>query len=172
MLKNTILFFVLFFQIAFATAQINEENGKDLKGITVWLSSDTVSLGSYIELKFTIHNLKGKFTGPDFREFDLLSGPNLSQSISIINGIQTSTESYSYILQPKTSGHIKIESFVYESDSNPLIIDEINILSLEEKVSVREQQKSKKGITLYYSADQRSAQPKKKKITHYKKRRV
>ncbi len=54
-----------------------------------------------------INNLK-KFKPPSFSNFLVLSGPNQSTSIQIINGIKTASLTYSYILQPEKIGTYSI----------------------------------------------------------------
>jgi hypothetical protein len=45
---------------------------------------------------------------PDLSRFHIMSGPNQSSSVQIINGSVSSTVSYSYILQPKEMGKFTI----------------------------------------------------------------
>jgi hypothetical protein len=41
---------------------------------------------------------------PNLNDFNVLSGPNTSQSVQWINGNVSQTSTYSYILQPKKEG--------------------------------------------------------------------
>ena len=54
---------------------------------TVNLSNDTVLLGNYIEVEYTISNGDGKFIPPLFAGLQLIAGPNKSSSYSVINGV-------------------------------------------------------------------------------------
>ena len=68
------------------------------------VSSDSVLLGNYIELRFKIENLEGEFEVPDLTEFMLLSGPNMSSSFQLLNGEMSSSKTYSYFIQPNELG--------------------------------------------------------------------
>jgi hypothetical protein len=45
---------------------------------------------------------------PDLAKFHVMSGPNQSSSVQIVNGSVSSTVTYSYILQPKEMGKVTI----------------------------------------------------------------
>ncbi len=69
-----------------------------------------VSAGERIVVGFV---LSGSQSGknlqpPDFRDFSVLSGPNTSTSIQMINGSVTSSVTYGYILQPQREGSLTI----------------------------------------------------------------
>lgn len=76
--------------------------------IKVEVSTDTVLLGNYFELKFTLENAGGKFEAPDLTGFDIVGGPNSSTSMSIINGQVKRSSSYSYYLRPVDIGSFTI----------------------------------------------------------------
>ncbi|MDX1476517.1 MAG: BatD family protein [Saprospiraceae bacterium] len=72
---------------------------------TVEVSSDTILLGNYFELKFTIENgSNARFDPPDLSSFRLIGGPNTSTSMSIINGEVSQSASYTYYLEPPDLG--------------------------------------------------------------------
>jgi hypothetical protein len=52
----------------------------------VEVSSDTILLGNYFELKYTIENTQGDFNPPEFAGLKLVAGPNHASSYSIMNG--------------------------------------------------------------------------------------
>jgi len=73
-----------------------------------------------------INKLKN-FSPPSFKEFRIFSGPNQSTSMQIINGVVSSSLSYSYILLPNTTGTFNIgsASIEYEGENfktNPLSV--------------------------------------------------
>ncbi|MDZ7623380.1 MAG: BatD family protein [Ignavibacteriaceae bacterium] len=57
----------------------------------------------------SINNLSN-FSPPSFENFMILSGPNQSTSIQIINGTQSASITYSYVLQAKSVGTFTIGS--------------------------------------------------------------
>jgi hypothetical protein len=107
----------------------------------VTISTDSVLIGNYIELKFKAQNLEGKFEAPPLEGFLIVSGPNQSSSVQIINGSTSSMRSWSYYIEPTEQGQIIIppaylitEDKTYESE--PV---EINIYPNPEGVIVKPQ---------------------------------
>ncbi len=93
---------VLWQQIMFAqefTASVNETTVADNERFQV---SFTFSGSS-------INNLS-KFSPPTIENFLILSGPNQSTSIQIINGAQSASLTYNYVVQPKGLGKFTIGS--------------------------------------------------------------
>lgn len=75
----------------------------------------TVALNDKFEVSFTFEgqemNATKNFTPPDLnKDFLVLSGPNQSTSMQIINGVVSSSISYSYYLQPRNIGKYNIGS--------------------------------------------------------------
>ncbi len=107
---KTILLLILvglFFGIS--TSNIYAQRG----AISVAASADAkqVFLGTGVEVTFTIHNTnQGEFVPPKFRGFNVVSGPMHSMSTQIINGKVSTEESYSYTLEPKQIGKLRINS--------------------------------------------------------------
>src|SRR4030042_7135530 len=73
------------------------------------VNSSTVALNDKFEVSFTfegqdINSIKS-FSPPDLnKDFLVLSGPNQSTSMQIINGAVSASISYSYYLQPRNLG--------------------------------------------------------------------
>ncbi len=78
------------------------------KSFSVEVSRDTVLLGNQIKAVFTLKNCDGKFEAPDFKDFNILSGPNTSTSMYSVNGETTSSSTYTYFLKPKKIGEFFI----------------------------------------------------------------
>ncbi len=75
------------------------------------LNSNNVSVGDRIEVSFVLENANGSgFKAPSFKGFSVLSGPNQSQSTQWINGVTSSSITYSYILSADQSGKFTINS--------------------------------------------------------------
>ncbi|MCH2084006.1 MAG: BatD family protein [Saprospiraceae bacterium] len=123
MKPKLILFLMGFLFVGILTAQ---ENAK----FSVSISTDSILLGNYFVVNFTLENVEGKeFNPPIFKEFIVISGPNTSSSFSMINGEVKQSVSYTYYLEPKDIGSyfiepasIRIEDKVLETD-----IVEINV---------------------------------------------
>ncbi len=81
---------------------------------TASVNETTVADNERFQVSFTfsgssINNLS-KFTPPSFENFLILSGPNQSTSIQIINGAQSASLTYTYLVQPKGIGTFTIGS--------------------------------------------------------------
>ncbi len=86
-----------------------EMNAQDAK-FSVTVSTDSILMDNQFQVSFTLENVQGtEFEAPSFGEFDVLSGPNVSSSFSMMNGAVTQTVSYTYILRPKDVGNYFIE---------------------------------------------------------------
>ena len=83
----------------------------------------TVAENQHFEVSFTFSSkdIKGvrNFKPPAFRNYLVLSGPNQSTSIQIMNGIQSASLSYNYIIQGKGIGTFSIgtASIEYNGES-------------------------------------------------------
>ncbi len=92
------------------------------------LSYDTLLMGNVLEIKYSIENANGDFQAPEFSDFTIISGPNVSSQFSMINGSVTQSASYSYFLRPNVEGLITIESATLENGENLWSTDPINIV--------------------------------------------
>lgn len=72
------------------------------------VTKTTVATGEQFELIFTVNGDAGSFNPPDLSDFQLLSGPNTSNSMEFVNGKATSSSSVSYILTPVKVGTFTI----------------------------------------------------------------
>jgi hypothetical protein len=88
------------------------------------LDRTQVALGEQFTLQFTLTiggNGSGKnFQLPDLSKFHIMSGPNESSSMQVINGSVSSSAIYSYVLQPKELGKFTIGSASIESGGTTL----------------------------------------------------
>lgn len=88
------------------------------------LDRTTVGLGEQCTLMFTLSNAgldAGKnLRPPDMGKFRIMSGPNRSSSVQIINGSISSSIVYSYLLEPKEIGKFTIGSATIEVDGKTM----------------------------------------------------
>jgi len=96
----------------------------------VEVSTDTVLLGNYFELKFTVENARGSFVPPDFSGFELVGGPNQASSFSMINGVVTNSSSYTYYLEPLHEGLLYIEPASIDIDGKIMETPNLEIVVL------------------------------------------
>lgn len=68
----------------------------------------TVGTGEQFEVTFSLNGNGSDFTPPNFDNFQVLSGPNVSTSMTSINGSTTMSNSYSFDLTPVKVGNYTI----------------------------------------------------------------
>lgn len=78
------------------------------QSFTASMNSSTVGQYEQFQVSFTFsgNNINGvsNFKSPAFTNFMIISGPNQSTNMQIINGVASSSITYSYYLQPKSIG--------------------------------------------------------------------
>ncbi len=123
-MKNAVINIVIF--ITVLAAELSAQT------FSASVDNTTVGLDDRFQVTFTfegtdINSLSG-FSAPDFNGFMVLSGPNQSTSMQIINGAVSASLSYSFYLQPRNLGKatigsasIKYKGNVYKTD--PLTIN-------------------------------------------------
>ncbi|NNF02684.1 MAG: protein BatD [Bacteroidia bacterium] len=77
---------------------------------TVTLSRKSVPVNERFQINFKIEGSSKNFKPPAFKNFNILSGPNRSSSIQFINGKRSESLTLSYVIQPKRTGKLTIES--------------------------------------------------------------
>lgn len=134
----------------------------------VEVSVDTVLMDNYVEVRFTMENIDGTFEAPSFGEFNVVGGPNVSSSMSIINGDVTKKESYSYFLQPKNVGKIYIEEAYVESGEGQLSTKPFPIIVLENPEGIKQDAKNFKQKDVFELSPNIKKKRKKSKVKRYK----
>ncbi len=76
------------------------------------------AINEQIKITFTVNEKGENFEAPDFKDFEKVSGPNTSKSVSIVNGETTVKNGYTYILRAKGSGAFSIPPAKIEVDGN------------------------------------------------------
>ena len=120
MLKKAYLFYLfLFSAITFA------------QSFVATVDNNKVAENDRFQLQFTFEgkNLNGlkNFNPPSLKEFRVLSGPNQSTSMQIINGVSSSSLTLSYILMPNTTGSFTIGSASIQSEGQTYTTSPIKI---------------------------------------------
>jgi hypothetical protein len=85
---------------------------------TASVSKSEVLFGNVIKLEFELKNVKGEFEAPTFENFEIVSGPNTSSSMYIVNGESSSTKKITYYLKPKKEGKLNIEPAYLVNEEN------------------------------------------------------
>ncbi|MGK0365993.1 MAG: hypothetical protein ACI85O_003063 [Saprospiraceae bacterium] len=124
--------------------QVSAENIETEPQFAIEVSNTEVLLGNYIEVKFTLKNAKGqKFEAPNLKSFDIVGGPNQSSSFSMMNGETTQSISYTYYLQPKTTGVFYLEPAFIEANGMTMETQPIEIMVLENPDGIIQKPKRK-----------------------------
>lgn len=107
------------------------------------VSSDTLLLGNYLELRFEVLNGSGKFNPPDFAGWRIVAGPNTASSYSINNGEVSQSSSYSYYLEAPSEGEFIIGQARLKSNDGELKTPEIKVVVLPNPEGIRQHPKNK-----------------------------
>lgn len=87
-----------------------------------------IVLGSYVDIKFILENEDGQnFKPPPFKDFDIISGPSRSSSMSIINGRVSKSLSYGYSIRSKSIGQFQVGSASIQTSSGQYYTRPISI---------------------------------------------
>ncbi len=114
-------------------------------------SSSTVGINDQFQVTFTfsgesVNDVSG-FNPPSFENFRVLSGPNSSTSMQIINGAVSASVAYSFYLQPKDLGKFTIGSASISYKGKPLKTNPLNIEVVKGSSKPQAQQKGGSGIS-------------------------
>lgn len=102
-------------------------------------SNDTVGLGNSISVSIIIENASLKKTiKPTFDGFDV-QGPSISNSMTYVNGVSSQSCTYSYQLNPKTTGVFDITSIKVETDKGTFSTAPTKVIVLENYISTKPQ---------------------------------
>ncbi|NJN34594.1 MAG: protein BatD [Saprospiraceae bacterium] len=97
-----------------------------------------IGIGDIFELKFTLKNAQGTgFSPPDLNDFTVVSGPNRMNSMTIVNGNASNSESITYTLQAQREGNFTIGSATVSSKGKTLRTDPLSILVVKGKRQTR-----------------------------------
>ena len=97
----------IFTTLMFAVAGFAQEAAATF---TVEVSTDSLLMENPLRVSFKLENGNGQdFEAPLFNGFQIVSGPNISSSMSMMNGAVTQSVSYTYLLMPEQVGNYFIE---------------------------------------------------------------
>ncbi len=115
--------------------------GQNEAKIQVEVSSDSVYMGHYFELKYTLENVQDiSFDPPAIQGFDLISGPNTSSVMSMANGVMSQRISYGYVLRPRGEGDYIIPAVEIEVEGAVLQTEELRIVVLPNVEGIPQEQ--------------------------------
>jgi len=104
-------------------------------------SNSTVSVGQQFQITFSINDNGSDFKPPNFAGFKVLSGPNQSTQMSIVNGNYSRSLSISYILTAVKEGTYTISPATIKTDGNVIKSNSLSIKVLPETEAQKQQTK-------------------------------
>ena len=96
------------------------------------VSKNKLGLNQRVKIQFTI-NKQGadNFQAPNFKNFQIVSGPSQSISQSWVNGNASFSQSYSYIVKPLKKGEFLIPAASIKLNNKILISKSVKVIVLD-----------------------------------------
>ena len=144
----------------------------------VEISTDSILMGNFMEVRFTIENGAGEFEEPSFDGFDIISGPNTSSTFNMINGNVTQKASYSFVIMPLKEGLLYIDPASFKTGKNTLETEPISIMVYPNPAGIKDHKLFQKGFdnfdNFFFKSDKpdKPMNPVKKKKFEHKKRKI
>ena len=110
------------------------------------LSSDTILAGNVVQLSFIADNISGKFEGPDLKDLNVISGPNTSTSMSIVNGEISQYGSYGYTILLEEIGDVIIPPAYFDTSDGTFETEPTRIIVLPNPEGIIEQSPAESGM--------------------------
>ena len=77
---------------------------------TATLSKSKMLTNSTVEFSLSLTNAQGSdLKAPAFRDFKVLNGPSRAMRTTLINGVASSSQSFTWLLQPRRAGEFSVE---------------------------------------------------------------
>ncbi|MBV6472378.1 MAG: hypothetical protein JPMHGGIA_00634 [Saprospiraceae bacterium] len=127
----------------------------------VSLSSDSLLLGNYLEVRFEVRNGEGRFTPPRFEGWQVVAGPNTASSYSIINGEVSQSSTYSYALEATAAGVYTIGPATLSTSDGELKTPSVEVIVLPNPEGIRQYPRNREESK--YFEDRMPETPKKTK---------
>jgi len=117
-----------------------------------------VPQNGYFDVTFTLKNANGTdFSPPSFEKFNVLSGPSSSNSMQIINGKVTREMSWTYTLQPKKLGVLRVEAATVKVNGKKLKSYSLRIKSVAGNPNAGDPVNNESGATVKMLTDKTEA---------------
>jgi hypothetical protein len=115
--------------------------------LTVQVSANKVQVGSPFQVVFTVNAQPSTYTPPNFKDFDIFSGPNTSQSMQYVNGAMSQSYSISFLIAAKKEGKLQIGPMVMVVNGQNLTSNPVNIEATKGAVPAGQQQQQQQTQT-------------------------
>jgi hypothetical protein len=115
-----------FYIISFLLLRATLLFATDVK-FTASASKSQVGVGEQFEVDFTINGSGDRFTAPDFGSFKLISGPNISPSTTVVNGVTVAGTTFGYTLSATKEGTFTITAAAIVVNRHTLLSNPLKI---------------------------------------------
>ncbi|MCC6599088.1 MAG: protein BatD [Crocinitomicaceae bacterium] len=107
-------------------------------GFTASLSNSSVSVNEQFRITFELQGSGKNFLAPSFPDFNILSGPNQSTQMQIINGNMSQSISYSYVLLALKEGSFKIGPASIEVNGKKIQSNSLTVIVSKAKAGAQQ----------------------------------
>tara|TARA_B100000683_G_C12498644_1_gene556957 strand:- start:1760 stop:3580 length:1821 start_codon:yes stop_codon:yes gene_type:complete len=108
------------------------------------VSTPKIGINQSFNLSFELNGTGSSFKAPDLKNFQIVSGPNQSSSMSMVNGSISQSLTYSYTLRPRKLGKLKIGKAKIHCNGRPLMSNELTIQVQKEDVAAAKKSNQRK----------------------------
>lgn len=127
------------------------------------VSKNRVAVGEIFTVAFTLNGSGSNLIYPNFKGFDIYSGPNQSQSISMVNGTVSQSTTLSLYILAKTEGKFTIGSASVMSgnqklETKPIVIEVVKGNAQPQQQQNPSQQPQATGKEINQNADETSSE--------------
>ena len=107
---------------------------------TLSVNKDTVLMNNIIKVEYTLKQVESDhFETPEFPNFQIVSGPNTSSSVSYINGDVSRESSFSFYLKPDSPGTWTIPAVFVNTEEGLLSTQAKDIVVLPNPDGIQEE---------------------------------
>jgi hypothetical protein len=125
---------------------------------TASVNKTTIGTGEVLEVTFSINANGERFAPPAFGGFQVVGGPNVSNSISMVNGVTSASIAYGYDLVPIKEGEITIGPATIISGGRPYSTSPLKIKVVRGQTGPANQQQARQQQQQGEGPDQRNVQ--------------
>lgn len=160
-----LLFFLLSF--VFSTVSVSAQD----EGFYLNINKDTILAGNVLEISFIANNVSGQFEAPEMVGLNIVSGPNTSTSMSMVNGTVTQYSSYSYGIYAEEIGEVIIPPGFFVTSEGTFETEPTSIIVLPNPEGIIETPPSQSGFLQFSFPERQKLENKNDKRVDTKKKK-
>lgn len=127
---------------------------------SVKVNHDSLLMGNQLKVTFSLANAQGSdFVAPEFEGFEVVSGPNMSSSMQVVNGAVSQSVSYTYYLKPIEPGVFFVGPASIQVDGQYLETLPIEILVAPNPDGIQQKDLEQRGMDLAMPFDMYGSNP-------------